>query len=81
MLMPRWPPGRRCAVKSSLRWWSEMVHSRQWRAAPMPMGQRLQRSVVDFWRARKYVEWNEVAIVGEMWPLSRSCRVLAKVWK
>jgi hypothetical protein len=32
-------------------------------------------------RVRKYVERNEVAMVGEMWPLRRSCRVLAKVWK
>jgi hypothetical protein len=81
MLMPSWPPGRRCAAKSSLRWWREMVHSRRQRAVPMPMGWRLWGSVVDLWRARKYVEQNEVAMVGEMWPLRRSCRVSAKVWK
>jgi hypothetical protein len=57
------------------------VHSRWRRAVPMPMGRRLWGSVVDLWRARKYVEQNEVAMVGEMWPLRRSCRVSAKVWK
>jgi hypothetical protein len=49
-----------------------MVHIRRQRAVPMPMGQSLVGSVVDLWRARKYVEQNEVAIVGEMWPLRRS---------
>jgi hypothetical protein len=58
-----------------------MVHSGQQRAVLMPMGWRLWGLVVDLWRARKYVERNEVAMVGEMWPLRRSCRVSVKVWK